>query len=110
MSRKSRRGPLHPDAPLLQTGHPRPVTRRQFVSQGFMSGAATVIAPSIFGLFANPSAAEAALSPALEALKRTLSLPRRQAFEQALTLESLMHQVTLGAPGAADTIRATYVE
>ena len=47
---------------------------------------------------------------ALEALKRTLSLPRRQAFEQALTLESLMHQVTLGAPGAADTIRATYVE
>lgn len=48
--------------------------------------------------------------PALEALKRTLSLPRRQAFEQALTLESLMHQVTLGAPGAADTIRATYVE
>jgi polyketide biosynthesis enoyl-CoA hydratase PksI len=47
---------------------------------------------------------------ALEALKRTLSLPRRQAFEQALTLESLMHQITLGAPGAADTIRATYVE
>ena len=47
---------------------------------------------------------------ALEALKRTLSLPRRQALEQALTLESLMHQVTLGAPGAADTIRATYVE
>ncbi len=47
---------------------------------------------------------------ALEALKRTLSLPRRQALEQALTLESLMHQVTLGGPGAADTIRATYVE
>ena len=47
---------------------------------------------------------------ALEALKRALSLSRRQALEQALTLESLMHQVTLGAPGAADTIRATYVE
>jgi len=74
MSRKSRRGPLHPDAPLLQTGHPRPVTRRQFVAQGFMSGAATVIAPSIFGLFANPRAAEAALSPDLEALKQSCGI------------------------------------
>lgn len=74
MSRKSRRGPLHPDAPLCQTGHPRPVTRRQFVAQGFMSGAATVIAPSIFGLFANPRAAEAALSPDLEALKQSCGI------------------------------------
>lgn len=48
--------------------------------------------------------------PALEILKRTLTLPRRRAFDAALTLESLMHQVTLGAPGAADTIRTTYVE
>lgn len=48
--------------------------------------------------------------PALELLKRTLTLPRRRAFDQALTLESLMHQITLGAPGAIDTIRATYVE
>jgi polyketide biosynthesis enoyl-CoA hydratase PksI len=47
---------------------------------------------------------------ALEPLKRTLTLPRRQAFDAALTLESLMHQVTLGAPGAADTIRASYVD
>lgn len=47
---------------------------------------------------------------ALEILKRTLTLPRRRAFDAALTLESLMHQVTLGAPGAADTIRMTYVE
>jgi len=74
MSRKSRRGPLAPDAPLYQTGHPRPVTRRQFVAQGFMSGAATVIAPSIFGLFANPRAAEAALSPDLEALKQSCGI------------------------------------
>ncbi|MFN7977848.1 MAG: polyketide synthase [Vicinamibacterales bacterium] len=47
---------------------------------------------------------------ALTVLKRTLSLPRRQAFDAALTLESLMHQVTLGAPGAAATIQASYVE
>ena len=47
---------------------------------------------------------------ALELLKRTLSLPRRRAFESALTLETLMHQVTLAAPGVAARIRATYVE
>lgn len=33
----------------------------------------------------------------LELLKRTLSLPRRQAFEQSLTLEPLMHRLTLPA-------------
>ncbi len=74
MSRKSRRGPLHPDAPLYQQDHPRPVTRRQFVAQGFASGAATVIAPTVFGLFANPRAAQAALSPDLEALKQSCGI------------------------------------
>ncbi|MGQ0430096.1 MAG: hypothetical protein ACT4UQ_09205 [Gammaproteobacteria bacterium] len=74
MKRKSRRGPLHPDAPLYQPDHPRPVTRRQFVAQGFMSGAATVVAPSVFGLFANPRAAHAALSPDLEALKQACGI------------------------------------
>lgn len=34
----------------------------------------------------------------LEILKRTLSLSRRQAFEQTHTLESLMHRVTFAAP------------
>ncbi|MGQ0383744.1 MAG: hypothetical protein ACT4UP_03530 [Gammaproteobacteria bacterium] len=74
MKRKSRRGPLHPDAPLYQPDHPRPVTRRQFVAQGFVSGAATVVAPSIFGLFANPRAAHAALSPDLELLKQACGI------------------------------------
>jgi len=35
-----RRNARHWDAPQLHTDHPRPVTRRQFVAQGFMSGAA----------------------------------------------------------------------
>jgi polyketide biosynthesis enoyl-CoA hydratase PksI len=46
---------------------------------------------------------------ALEALKRTLSLHRRTAFETALTLETLMHQVTLGAQGAAQRIEDEYL-
>ncbi len=47
---------------------------------------------------------------AVEALKRTLSLPRRQAFEQSLTHESLMHQITFNAPGAARRIQDDYAE
>jgi polyketide biosynthesis enoyl-CoA hydratase PksI len=39
--------------------------------------------------------------PALEVLKRTLSLPRRRAFEESLTLESMMHQLTLADAAAA---------
>jgi len=35
-----RRNARHWDAPQLHGDHPRPVTRRQFVSQGFMTGAA----------------------------------------------------------------------
>lgn len=42
------------------------------------------------------------------ALKRTLSLPRRRAFETSITHESLMHQITLGA--AARLIQDNYVE
>jgi len=62
MKRKSRRAALHPDAPVPQPDHPRPVTRRQFVSQGFIAGAASVFAPTVLGLFANPRAAYANLS------------------------------------------------
>ena len=31
------------DLPLLHPDHPRPVTRRQFLSQGFMTGAAYTV-------------------------------------------------------------------
>jgi polyketide biosynthesis enoyl-CoA hydratase PksI len=47
---------------------------------------------------------------AVETLKRTLSLPRRQAFEAALTAEALMHQITFGAADAARRIQDDYVE
>ena len=58
----ARVGPYrHPD-------HPRPRTRREFLAQGFISGAATVIAPSLLGLFALPRRARAALDPDLQAL------------------------------------------
>jgi hypothetical protein len=65
---------LRPDAPLRHADHRRPVTRRDFLAQGFISGAATVVAPTVFGLFADPRAAHAALSPDLEALKQTCGI------------------------------------
>lgn len=55
------------DLPLLHTDHPRPVSRRQFLSQGFLTGAAyTVggIAPLL-----NPRNAYANLAPDLDALR-----------------------------------------
>ncbi len=49
-----RRKPLHPDAPLLYPDHARPVTRRDFIRQGLMSGAGLVMAPTLFSLLAAP--------------------------------------------------------
>jgi polyketide biosynthesis enoyl-CoA hydratase PksI len=62
-------------------------------------GVAAVLPKSEVSARALDLAARIAEKPrrAIELLKRTLSLPRRRAFEEALTLESLMHEVTLTA-------------
>jgi hypothetical protein len=66
-----RRQPLSPDAPLLHADHPRPVTRRDFLRQGFITGSAITLGGSLFSLFANPRAAQAALSADLVTLSGT---------------------------------------
>ncbi|MES2823221.1 MAG: hypothetical protein V4732_06455 [Pseudomonadota bacterium] len=58
------KAPLHLDAPLLHNDHPRPVTRRELISQGFMAGAATLVGGPLLGMFA-PSA-QAILTEMLE--------------------------------------------
>ena len=68
-----RRQPLSPDAPLLHPDHPRPVTRRDFLRQGFISGTAVTLGGSLFSLFANPRAAQAALSSDLTTLADSLT-------------------------------------
>jgi len=65
---------LHINAPLLHTDHQRPMTRRDFLAQGFCKGAGVVAGASIFSLFANPRSAMAALSPDLEALKASCGI------------------------------------
>ncbi|HKR35749.1 MAG TPA: hypothetical protein VJT10_12970 [Steroidobacteraceae bacterium] len=46
-SRKKR--PLGLNEPLRHESHKKPVTRRDFLAQGFVTGAATVVAPAILG-------------------------------------------------------------
>jgi len=44
----------------------------------------------------------------LEALKRTLSLPKRQCFEATYTIETLMHRLTLPAADVAKAIEEDF--
>lgn len=53
---------LNPNTPLLYADHARPKTRRDFIRQGLMTGAAGVLGPGILGLFANPRQAYASLA------------------------------------------------
>jgi hypothetical protein len=63
-----KRNARHWDEPQYHADHPRPVTRRQFVAQGFMSGAAYTTGAGIFSLFSNPREAMASLSNDLKPL------------------------------------------
>ncbi len=66
---------LRPDEPIRhEASHKRPVTRRDFLAQGFGTGLASIAAPTVFSLFANPRAAMAALSPDIEALKASCGI------------------------------------
>lgn len=55
--------------PFRHPDHARPRTRREFVAQGFLTGAAAVVGPSLLGLFADPRIARAAsgLDPDIQA-------------------------------------------
>jgi hypothetical protein len=55
--------------PLRHPDHPRPLTRREFLGQGFVTGGIALAGASAFSLFANPRAAYAALAPDIAALK-----------------------------------------
>jgi len=54
--------------PILHDNHPLPVTRRDFVAAGFLSGPAMVIGPAWLGALLRASRADAALSPDIQAL------------------------------------------
>src|ERR1700690_3814021 len=60
MSKKTKGLGLH--EPLRHQDHSRPRTRREFVAQSFMTGAATVVGPSLAGMLLYPKAARASLA------------------------------------------------
>ena len=60
--------------PLRHQDHSPPRTRREFVSQGFRLGTATVLVPSIFSLFVDPKKAHAALSSDIDALRQACGI------------------------------------
>lgn len=57
-----RKKPIGLNDPLYHRDHARPRTRREFIAQGFMGGAATILGGSVFGLLGNPRFAHADLS------------------------------------------------
>jgi hypothetical protein len=63
---------IAPDAPLLYEDHGRPMSRRQFIRQGFMSGSATILTGSILNVIANPNSAMAAIAPDLVTLQNNI--------------------------------------
>jgi hypothetical protein len=65
MSKKSK-APLGIHDPLRLQEHPRPRTRREFLAQSFITGAATVVAPTLAGMLAYPQAARATLASDIE--------------------------------------------
>jgi len=70
-----KRKSLQPDEPLYHADHPKPVTRRDFLRQGFISGAGIVASGGVFSLFANPRAAYAQLSADIEQLAADSGCP-----------------------------------
>jgi hypothetical protein len=72
MSKKSKALGIH--EPLRHQDHPRPRTRREFLAQSFITGAATVVGPSLLGMLAAPRWARAALDPDVKSLLATCSI------------------------------------
>jgi hypothetical protein len=57
---RSKRKPLGLNEPLRHESHKRPVTRRDFLAQGFTTGAATVLVPSLLAALLKPGSVSAA--------------------------------------------------
>ena len=66
---KIKRKLRHPDEPQRHQSHNRPMTRRELISQGFLTGSASVLSGGFMSLFANPRDAMATLADDLVGLR-----------------------------------------
>ena len=65
---RSRRKLRHPDAPQRHEFHNRPMSRRELIGQGFLSGSAAVLGGGVLSLFSNPRVAYSQLAADLQPL------------------------------------------
>ncbi len=68
-----RRRPLSPNEPLRHPDHPQPVTRRDFIRQGFLTGGGMVMGGALWGLF--PRLAQAVLSTDIQTMATGAGCP-----------------------------------
>ncbi|HMB74634.1 MAG TPA: hypothetical protein VKQ06_13755, partial [Gammaproteobacteria bacterium] len=71
---KSKRKLRNPDAPQKHRSHNRPMTRRELIGQGFLTGSATLLGGGFMGLFANPRDAMATLADDLVGLRASCEI------------------------------------
>ena len=64
---------LQPDAPLYHQDHPRPVSRRDFLRQGFISGAGIVVGTSMLGMLLGSGRARGDISSDLATLATNIN-------------------------------------
>ena len=96
-----KRNSRHWDDPLRHPDHERPVTRRDFVSQGFLSGSAFALSGGVMSLFSNPREAYAALSGDLIPL---LTIPCNIATEGAGKIPFIAFDLAGGANIAGSNV------
>ena len=75
MARYKKNQYVPPEAPLLYEDHGRPLSRREFIRQGLMTGSASILTGGVFSLFANPQQAHAAVADDLDALATDIGCP-----------------------------------
>ena len=71
---RAKRKPRNTDGPQRHENHRRPMTRRDLIAQGFMTGGATVLSTGLFSFFANPRDAFAQLALATDLQADALAL------------------------------------
>ena len=86
---------LAPDEPLKFEDHGVPMSRRQFIRQGFLTGSATMLTGSALSLFANPNSVRAAVSALPPTQRAALLLQKEQGLGLAEIADTL--ETTVGA-------------
>ena len=107
---KSKQKPRNADAPQRHGSHSRPMTRRQLIGQGFLTGGATLLSGGIMSLFASPRDAMATLADDLVGLRAGCNITNGAgkipfiAFDLAGGANMVGSNVLVGTSGQLDVL------